>query len=287
MATIVEVARRAGVSVSTVSHVVNRTRFVSPSTARVVNEAIAHVGYLPNSVARALKRASTSSVGLAISAISNPYFSDIICAVEAECARLGLMVFLSDTQDAPAEPAKAAPPVKGLGIAAGARRPGKKPAAAAAPAEATAETTTETTPEPAKPEPPVKGLGIAAGARRPGKKPAASATPAPAAAPATSAPAAAPEATPEPEAAEPAKPEPPVKGLGIAPGARRPGAKKPAPKPAEPQQETPAPPKAEPSNGDSADESATEPKASAEPTKPEPPVKGLGIAPGVRRPGKR
>src|SRR3954453_23721753 len=101
MATIVEVARHAGVSVSTVSHVVNRTRYVSPSTARVVNEAIALTGYLPNNVARALKLASTSSVGLAISAMSNQYFSDIICAVEAECARLGLMVFLSDTQDDP------------------------------------------------------------------------------------------------------------------------------------------------------------------------------------------
>ncbi len=99
MATIVEVARRAGVSVSTVSHVVNRTRHVSPATARLVNEAIDQVGYLPNTLARSLKRASTSSVGLAISAISNPYFSDIICALEAECARLGLMVFLSDTQD--------------------------------------------------------------------------------------------------------------------------------------------------------------------------------------------
>jgi LacI family transcriptional regulator len=101
MATIVEVARRAGVSVSTVSHVVNRTRFVSPATARLVDEAIAYVGYLPNNLARSLKRASTNSVGLAISAISNPYFSDIICAVEAECARLGLMVFLADTQDDP------------------------------------------------------------------------------------------------------------------------------------------------------------------------------------------
>lgn len=101
MATIVEVARRAGVSVSTVSHVVNRTRYVSPATAKLVDEAIADVGYLPNNLARSLKRASTNSVGLAISAISNPYFSDIICAVEAECARLGQMVFLSDTQDDP------------------------------------------------------------------------------------------------------------------------------------------------------------------------------------------
>jgi len=101
MPTMAEVARRAGVSVSTVSHVINRTRFVSPEKARLINDAIATMGYQPNELARSLKVASTNSVGLAISAISNPYFTDIICAVEAECARLGLMVFLSDTQEDP------------------------------------------------------------------------------------------------------------------------------------------------------------------------------------------
>jgi LacI family transcriptional regulator len=101
MTSIAEVARKAGVSVSTVSHVVNGTRYVSPDTAKLVNDAIATIGYLPNTLARSLKLASTGCVGLAISALSNPYFSDIICAVEAECARLGLMVFLSDTQDDP------------------------------------------------------------------------------------------------------------------------------------------------------------------------------------------
>jgi LacI family transcriptional regulator len=101
MSTIAEVARAAGVSVSTVSHVVNGTRYVSPNTAKAVNDAIAKIGYLPNTLARSLKLATTSCVGLAISALSNPYFSDIICAVESECARLGLMVFLSDTQDDP------------------------------------------------------------------------------------------------------------------------------------------------------------------------------------------
>jgi len=89
-----EVARRAGVSISTVSHVVNRTRFVSPEKAQLINDAIAAMGYQPNELARSLKVASTNSVGLAISTISNPYFSDIICAIETECARLGLMVFL-------------------------------------------------------------------------------------------------------------------------------------------------------------------------------------------------
>src|SRR5450432_3784847 len=106
MATIVDVARRAGVSVSTVSHVVNRTRHVNADTAKLVEDAIALVGFRPNALARSLKRASTDSVGIAMSVISNPYFSDIVCAIEAECARLGLMVFLSDTQDDPAQELK-------------------------------------------------------------------------------------------------------------------------------------------------------------------------------------
>lgn len=101
MATIADVARKAGVSVSTVSHVVNGTRRVAPDTARAVEAAIASLSYRPNIMARSLKAASTRSVGIAISSISNPYFSDIICAIEAECARLGMMVFLSDTEDDP------------------------------------------------------------------------------------------------------------------------------------------------------------------------------------------
>lgn len=173
---------------------------------------------------------------------------------------------------APAEaPAAPAAPVKGLGIAGGAKRPGAKkaaPAASAAPAgEAPAEA-------PAAPAAPVKGLGLAAGAKRPGAKKAAA--PAAPAAPAAEAPAAA------PEAAEPAKPEPPVVGLGIAAGARRPGAKKAAKAaPAAPAQAAPA--------AEAAPEPAAEKpaEAPAEPAKPEPPVVGLGIKPGAKRPGKR
>jgi LacI family transcriptional regulator len=99
--TIADVAREAGVSVSTVSHVVNGTRRVSPATASVVRAVIDAAGYQPNALARSLKTASTQSVGIAISVAANPYFSDIICAIESECARLGMMVFLSDTQEDP------------------------------------------------------------------------------------------------------------------------------------------------------------------------------------------
>ncbi|MEY8018341.1 heterodisulfide reductase-related iron-sulfur binding cluster [Mycobacterium servetii] len=125
-------------------------------------------------------------------------------------------------EKAAAAPAKAAPaPAKGLGIAGGAKRPGAKKAAPAAKAPEKAPEQAQSQAAPA----PVKGLGIAGGAKRPGAKKA----------PAQAAPEKAPEtAEAEPEAApktEPAKqtgdgeapPAAPVKGLGIARGARPPG----------------------------------------------------------------
>ncbi len=137
-------------------------------------------------------------------------------------------------ETAAAPPAAPAAPAKGLGIAAGAKRPGAKkaapataeaaPTAPAVPAEAAA----PAAPAPAAPAAeaqPVKGLGIAAGAKRPGARKAAAA---PAADPSPTAP---PAAAPAPESAPAAEPTPPpgaadappVKGLGIAKGARPPG----------------------------------------------------------------
>ncbi|WP_165804672.1 (Fe-S)-binding protein [Mycolicibacterium austroafricanum] len=189
----------------------------------------------------------------------------------------------------PAEDKPAPAPAKGLGIAGGAKRPGAKKAAPAA--ESTAAPAAERTAaaEPAKAEPEVKGLGIAGGAKRPGaKKQAAPAAAAPAATPA-------PEAPAEPEAAAgaPAKPEPEVKGLGIAAGARRPGAKKaPAAPAAEttsaPAESTPAPAATpEPSSAPEAPSSSGPDNGETRVVGDEPPVKGLGIAKGARRPGKR
>lgn len=128
---------------------------------------------------------------------------------------------------APAEPAKPEPEVKGLGIAAGARRPGAKkaaPAAAAEPAStATEPASTAAEPAPTATEPEVKGLGIAPGARRPGAKKA-PAAPKPAAPQPEPAADGESSAAPEPSAeGNGEKPAPPVKGLGIAKGARPPG----------------------------------------------------------------
>ncbi|BBX64917.1 (Fe-S)-binding protein [Mycobacterium saskatchewanense] len=186
--------------------------------------------------------------------------------------------------EAPKAEAPAAP-VKGLGIAGGAKRPGakKSPAPAAkateAPAEPAAEARSEAPAEAKAPAAPVKGLGIAGGAKRPGAKKAAPKAAAPAAK-ASEAPAEA-EAPKAEAPAAPAAPAAPVKGLGIAAGAKRPGAKKAAPAKAEP-------PKAEAPKAEPAPEAGTdgdgEASASAAPT---PPVKGLGIARGARPPGKR
>jgi Fe-S oxidoreductase len=126
--------------------------------------------------------------------------------------------------EAPAANAPAsAPPAKGLGIAAGAKRPGAKKSAPAAPAAAAPQPQPEAPSEPAKPEPEVKGLAIAAGARRPGAKKA-PASPKPAAPQPEPASDGESSAAPEPSGEDNGeKPAPPVKGLGIAKGARPPG----------------------------------------------------------------
>jgi Fe-S oxidoreductase len=177
-----------------------------------------------------------------------------------------------------AKAAAPAAPAKGLGIAGGAKRPGAKKAAPAAKApEAPAPAAPAV---PTAPAAPAKGLGMAAGAKRPGaKKAAPAAAEKTETAPATDAP-----AEPAGEAKAPAAPAAPVKGLGIAAGAKRPGAKKAAPaakapaQPAAQQPEASAEPEPKPEPATQGDGDASPPAA---------PVKGLGIARGARPPGKR
>lgn len=102
MATIEDVAKRAGVAGSTVSHVINGTRFVSETTKAVVQAAIAATGYVPNTLARALARSRTNMIGAALSAVSNPQFMDLIYAIEAECTARNWLVLLADTKEDPA-----------------------------------------------------------------------------------------------------------------------------------------------------------------------------------------
>lgn len=82
MATIREVAERAGVSVTTVSHVLNGTRFVAEETELRVREAMQALNYRPNSLARSLRRGETRTLGLILPDSSNPFFAEFARQLE-------------------------------------------------------------------------------------------------------------------------------------------------------------------------------------------------------------
>ncbi|MFC8434850.1 LacI family DNA-binding transcriptional regulator [Streptomyces sp. NPDC057253] len=101
MPTMADVARSAGVSVATVSHVLNGTRPVLPHTRQAVLDAVDELGYTPNTLARSLVTSRTRSVGLAVSAISNPYFTEILQGVEAGALEHGYSLLIADPHDDP------------------------------------------------------------------------------------------------------------------------------------------------------------------------------------------
>jgi len=96
-----DVARLAGVSVATVSHVLNGTRPVRPDTRDQVLAAVRQANYTPNTVARSLATARTTTIGLALSAISNPYFGDLLRAIETTAGAAGYTLLLADPREEP------------------------------------------------------------------------------------------------------------------------------------------------------------------------------------------
>ncbi|MFI0230504.1 LacI family DNA-binding transcriptional regulator [Streptomyces sp. NPDC017086] len=101
MATMADVARSAGVSVATVSHVLNGTRPVLPRTRQAVLDAVDALGYTPNTLARSLVTSRTRSIGLAVSAIGNPYFTEILHGVETAALEAGYSLLIADPHDDP------------------------------------------------------------------------------------------------------------------------------------------------------------------------------------------
>jgi LacI family transcriptional regulator len=99
VATIVDVAKIAHVSLSTVSHVVNGTRPVSDPTREKVLLAIEETGYEPHGVARALRRARTDTVGLVISDTGQPVFADMVRGVEHEARAAGFTLLLANSAE--------------------------------------------------------------------------------------------------------------------------------------------------------------------------------------------
>ncbi len=97
MARMKDVAERCGVAESTVSHVINGTRFVSPEVREKVVQAMRELNYHGNAHARRLARGSSDFLGLIISDIENPFFPGLIKAFELAALRNGFDVLLSTT----------------------------------------------------------------------------------------------------------------------------------------------------------------------------------------------
>lgn len=98
MATIKDVALRAQVSTSTVSHVLNKTRFVSPEITLRVEQAIDELHYAPSALARSLKLNETRTLGMLVTSSANPFFAEVVQGVEQRCFELGYSLALCNTQ---------------------------------------------------------------------------------------------------------------------------------------------------------------------------------------------
>jgi LacI family transcriptional regulator, galactose operon repressor len=99
MATMVDVARIAQVSISTVSHVLNGTRNVEPETRQRVLAAIEKTGYRQDTLARAMRRSRTDSIGLVVSDAGEPAFADMVHGVEDAAAERGLTLLLANSAE--------------------------------------------------------------------------------------------------------------------------------------------------------------------------------------------
>lgn len=97
MATMKDVARLAGVSTSTVSHVINNNRFVSEGVREKVEQAIRSLNYAPSALARSLKINQTHTIGMLLTTSSNPFYAEVVRGVEDSCYQRGYSLILCNT----------------------------------------------------------------------------------------------------------------------------------------------------------------------------------------------
>lgn len=99
--TIRDIARLAGVSVATVSGVLNNKPTVKPVLVERVKKAMDALDYHPDQVARSLRVRRTSTIGMVIADVTNPFFTEVIRGVEKEAQSNGYSVILCDANEDP------------------------------------------------------------------------------------------------------------------------------------------------------------------------------------------
>lgn len=99
MATIYDVAKRANVSVATVSAVINNSSYVSPPLRQNVEAAIAELHYHPNLLARSLAKQKTQTIGMLIPDVANPFFPEVVRGAEDRAQKAGYTVILGNSDN--------------------------------------------------------------------------------------------------------------------------------------------------------------------------------------------
>lgn len=98
MATIKDVAKHAGVSTSTVSHALNKTRYVSADILDRVMKGVDELNYTPSALARSLKLKNTRTFGMLVTTSTNPFFAEVVKGVERRCYEQGYNLLLCNTE---------------------------------------------------------------------------------------------------------------------------------------------------------------------------------------------
>lgn len=97
MATMKDIAKRAQVSTSTVSHVINNTRYVSDEIREKILAIVRELNYQPSALARSFKLQQTQTIGMLVTASNNPFFAEVVAAVERYCSRNNYNLILCNT----------------------------------------------------------------------------------------------------------------------------------------------------------------------------------------------
>ena len=92
-----DVAERAGVSITTVSHVINQTRIVSDETRTRVLDVMSELGYQPNVVARSLRRKETYTIGVIVQDSAYPFYAEVIRGIEDTSFEQGYTITLCNS----------------------------------------------------------------------------------------------------------------------------------------------------------------------------------------------
>jgi len=99
MSTIKDVAKRAGVSIATVSHIVNGTKSVTPETREKVMKAIKELNYTTNQTAKSFKTGRKNIIAFVVPDISNNYFANIIDSLEEELRKSDYHLIITNTKE--------------------------------------------------------------------------------------------------------------------------------------------------------------------------------------------